>query len=181
MASTFSLTSDSYDGRYLKLTCSQKTDIATNKSTISWTLTSAGGDVNYYSTGPTTVTINGVQVYYQKRLEWDTETFPAAKGSKSGTLTVEHDTYGKKKISVSLSTAIYYGSVGTKSDTWELDDIPRNGTLSSYPSSFTSNGNPPTVYYSNPGGNNVSALEICILFFLLVFPLLLLLLSQYFQ
>lgn len=162
MASTFSLTSDSYDGRYLKLTCSQKTDIATNKSTISWTLTSAGGEVNYYSTGPTTVTINGEQVYYQKRLEWDTETFPAAKGSKSGTITVDHDTYGKKKISVSLSTAIYYGSVGTKSDTWTLDDIPRNGTLSSYPSSFTSNGNPPTVYYSNTMGNNVSALEICI-------------------
>ena len=161
MASTFSLTSDSYDGRYLKLSCSHKTDIVTNKSTVSWTLASTGGAVNYYSTGPTTVTINGVQVYYKKRTEWDTEEFPASKGSVSGTIVVDHDNYGKKQISVSLSTAIYYGSVGTKSGTWTLDDIPRQATITSAPS-FSSSGNPPTVQYSNPIGNTAKELVMCI-------------------
>lgn len=150
MASTFTLTSGSYEGRYLQLSCSQSIDIATNKSTISWTLSSIGGSVNYYSTGPTTVMINGVQVYYQKRLEWDTETFPAAKGSKSGTIVVDHNSDGSKQIAVSLSTAIYYGSVGSYSDTWTLDNIPRQATITSAPD-FTDLDNP-TIRFSNPGG-----------------------------
>ena len=64
MASTFSLTSPSYDGRYMTLSCSQSKDVETNKSTITWTLTSTGGNDKYYSTGPTTVKINETEVYY---------------------------------------------------------------------------------------------------------------------
>ena len=81
MASTFSLTSPSYDGRYMTLSCSQSKDVETNKSTITWTLTSTGGKDKYYSTGPTTVKINGTEVYYCDRKDWTTKTFPAAKGS----------------------------------------------------------------------------------------------------
>lgn len=125
MASTFSLTSSSYDGRYMTLSCSQSKDVATNKSTITWKLTVTGGNDKYYSTGPTTVKINGTEVYYCARKDWATKEFPAAKGSKSGTITVDHDQYGNASIAVSLSTAIYVGSVTTKSGTWALDSIPR--------------------------------------------------------
>lgn len=125
MASTFSLTSPSYDGRYMTLSCSQSKDVETNKSTITWTLTSTGGKDKHYSTGPTTVKINGTEVYYCDRKDWTTKTFPAAKGSKSGTITVDHDQYGNASIKVSLKTAIYVGASTEKSGTWALDSIPR--------------------------------------------------------
>lgn len=127
MASTFSLTSSSYDGRYMTLSCSQSKDVETNKSTITWTLTSTGGNDKYYSTGPTTVKINETEVYYCARKNWATKEFPAAKGSKSGIITVNHDQYGNASINVSLKTAIYVGasSATEKSGTWELDNIPR--------------------------------------------------------
>lgn len=127
MASTFSLTSSSYDGRYMTLSCSQSKDVETNKSTITWKLTVTGGKDKYYSTGPTTATINGTTVYYCARKSHTTKAFPAAKGSASGTITVNHNQYGDASIGVSLSTAIYWGasSVTTSSGTWTLDSIPR--------------------------------------------------------
>lgn len=127
MASTFSLTSSSYDGRYMTLSCSQSKDVKTNKSTITWKLTVTGGNDKYYSTGPTTVKINGTEVYYCARKDWATKAFPAAKGSVSGTITVDHNQYGDASIKVSLKTAIYVGasSATEKSGTWELDNIAR--------------------------------------------------------
>ena len=125
MASTFSLTSPSYDGRYMTLSCSQSKDVETNKSTITWTLTSTGGKDKYYSTGPTSVKINETEVYYCDRKDWTTKTFPAAKGSKSATITVDHDQYGNASVKVSLKTAIYVGASTEKSGTWALDSIPR--------------------------------------------------------
>lgn len=126
MASTFSLTSSSsYNGRTMTLYCEQIKNVETNKSTIKWTLTTTGGKSSYYSTGPTTVKINGTQVYYCARKSHSSEAFPAAKGSVSGTIVVDHDTYGDASISVSLSTAIYHGELKTNSGTWSLDNIPR--------------------------------------------------------
>jgi hypothetical protein len=150
MANTFILTSSSYGGRYLQLSCSQARNIATNKSTISWTLSSVGGSVNYYSTGPTTVIINGTQVYYKERVSYSKEVFPAAKGSVSGTIVVDHETLGEKSIAVSLSTAIYGTSVKTASGTWQLDSIPRQATITSA-SNVTDTANP-SISFSNPGG-----------------------------
>lgn len=160
MATYTLYSADSYEGRKLRLYCTSTTSIANNTSTIKWTLYSEGGSVNYYSTGPTTVTINGTQVYYSARKEWSTYSFPASKGSVSGTLTVTHNSDGKKSISVSLSTAIYYGSVTTNSGTWTLDNIPRQATITSAPN-FTDIQNP-TIQYSNQAGNSVSSLQACI-------------------
>ena len=129
MATTFSLTSNSYDGRSMTLSCTQ-TKNSNNTSTINWTLTVSGGSVNYYSTGPTTVTINGTQVYYKDRTSYSSQAFPAAKGSTSGSLTVTHNTNGSKSIAVSLSTAIYNSTVTTKSGTWTLDSIASASTAS---------------------------------------------------
>lgn len=151
---------NSYDGRRLRLYCTSTTNIANNTSTIKWTLYSENGNSNYYSTGPTTVTINGTQVYYKARVAYSSKTFPAAKGSVSGTLTVTHNSDGKKSISVSLATAIYTSTVTTNSGTWTLDNIPRQATITSAPN-FTDIQNP-TIQYSNPAGSNVSSLQACI-------------------
>ena len=75
VASSITLTSSSYEGRYMELTCTQAKDIANNKSTISWTLSVNGGEELYYTTGPTKVIINGIEVYSSDRVAWDTRTF----------------------------------------------------------------------------------------------------------
>lgn len=160
MASSFSLTSKSYDGRYLKLSCTQTKDIASNTSTIKWTLTSAGGNSNYYSIGPTTVKINGTTVYDKRRVDWNEYIFPAKTGSTSGTIKVTHNSTGDKSISVSLTTAVYTYAETTKSGTWTLDDIPRQATVSSAPN-FNDEENP-TIKYSNPAGSAVTTLQACI-------------------
>lgn len=163
MASTITLKSDAYKTRYMQLVCTQKKDEATNKSTITWTLSSIGGEVNYYSTGPTTVTINGTQVYYKGRTTWDSEEFPAAKGSVSNTITIDHTEDGSKTITVSMSTAIYKGSSSAKtySGSWTLDPIQRYARFTNTPSSFD-NTSLPTVEYTYPSGNSVSKVEVCI-------------------
>lgn len=160
MATTFTIQSAAYQGRYLKLTCTQSKNVSTNTSTISWKLESTGGSSNYYSTGATTVTIGGNQVYHSSRVSWDTKVFPAATGSASGTTTVQHNSSGEASISVSLSTAIFTTTITTVSGTWALDTIPRAATLVSTPS-FNDEENP-TIYYSNPAGTNVTSLQACI-------------------
>ena len=160
MAATFTLNSQRYEGRYLSLTCTQKPNIAENKSIIEWTLTATGGISSYYSTGATTVKINGKQVYYSPRVNWDDRTFPAAEGSVSGTIEVSHNSSGEKSVSCSIATAIYYGAVETNSGTWELNDIPRAAELTSAPN-FDDEDNP-KITYSNPAGNAVESLRACI-------------------
>ena len=156
MANTFYLDTKSgkgtYQGRYLKLECTQTIDVATNKSTIHWVLSSVGGIDNNYSTGPTTVTINGVQAYYKSRTEYNTYTFPAARGSVSGDIVIDHNMDGSKTINVSVSTAVWYGSaqVQTYSGTWTLDNIPREAKITAA-SDFTDVDNP-SITFSNPGG-----------------------------
>ena len=128
MASSGSIKSDSYEGRYLQLSWTQTKDVANNKSTIKWTLSSIGGTEVYYSTGATTVKINGSQVYYKDRMDWSTYAFPAAKGSVSGTFTINHASDGTGSIKVELSTAIWYYAISSYSKTWTLDTIPRAST-----------------------------------------------------
>lgn len=52
-----SWTSSSYEGRYLQLTITETVNTPGNSSTLSWTLTSAGGIETYYTVDATTVTI----------------------------------------------------------------------------------------------------------------------------
>lgn len=160
MANSITITSSStYSGRTMKLVCTQRIDIASNKSYIDWTLSTQGGSAGYwYTTGPTTVTINGVQVYYSARVS--SSAFPSGVGSTSGTIEVPHSNDGSKTITVSLKTAIYYASVQTNSQSWTLDTIPRQATLSSAPN-FNDEGNP-SITYSNPAGTAVSSLQACI-------------------
>ena len=130
MASTYRLDSAaSYQGRYMYLSCTQRTSIADNKSFIDWTLTVTGGTSNYYTTGPTTVKINGQTVYYKGVTTWDTYSFPAKKDSVHGTIEVPHNADGNKTITCSISTAIYYSAVYTSSSDWSLDKITRQAFI----------------------------------------------------
>lgn len=105
-------TSNTYQGRYLQLTVVESSvDAVANTSTLTWTLTSTGGESNYYTTDATTVTINGTQVYYKARTYWDSYEFPAKKGSTSGTLVIPHNSNGTKTVTIVFSTRVYvYGS-----------------------------------------------------------------------
>lgn len=153
MANTFTLTSGSYQGRYLQVSCTQTKDIATNTSKIDWTLSSVGGSSNYYSTGPTTLKISNQTVYSQARVEWSAKAFPAAKDSTSGTIYIEHNTGGDQGITVKLTTAIYDGeassSIYSREGYWQLDNIPRQATISSAPDKIKDTDNP-TITLSNP-------------------------------
>lgn len=160
MATYTLYSANSYQGRKLRLYCTSSTNIANNTSTIKWTLYSEGGSSSYYTIGSTTVTINGVEVYYKGRVAYSSKTFPASKGSVSGSLTVTHNDDGKKSISVSLATAIYTSSVTTNSGTWTLDNIPRYATITSAPN-FTDIQNP-TIEYNNQAGTNATSLQACI-------------------
>lgn len=161
MATSTTLESHKYKGRYMYLSCTQNMDIATNTSKISWKLTVTGGENSYYTTGPTTVKINGETVYYKAKTAWDTHAFPAAKGSVSGTTTVKHDdATGEASITISIKTNIYTGVLKTSSKTWTLDKIPRFATIDSAPD-FNDEENP-KITYSNPAGDNVTLLRACI-------------------
>lgn len=157
-------TSKSYEGRYLQLTITESVNVVENTSTLTWVLQSLGGSVNYYTAGPTTVTINGTQVYYKARTAWSTSQFPAAKGSTSGTITVAHDSNGSKSISVGFSTAIYTSTVTEHGGTMALSNIDRAApSVSVNVSSITANSIKITVsssatankwWYSLNGGSS---------------------------
>lgn len=134
-------TSNNYGGRYLQLTITESVNTIANTSTLNWTLQSIGGSSNYYTVDATTVTINGTQVYYKARTNWDAKVFPAAKGSVSGSITVTHDSDGSKSITVVFSTRVYvYGSTDY-GGTMTLAKIDRNApTVSISTSGITASG-----------------------------------------
>ena len=151
-----------YQGRYMYLLCEQERDIANNKSVIKWTLTVTGGSHAAYSTGATTVTIAGQQVYYSARVPYTSKVFPAVKGSVSGSITVSHGSDGKLSIPVTITTAIYNTSLVTTSGNWELDANPRGAVLITAPN--FNDEESPVITYTNYGGNNVSSIQACITF-----------------
>mgnify|MGYP000820506304 CR=1 FL=1 len=131
-------TSNNYDGRYLQLTISESVNAINNTSTLYWTLTSTGGAVNYYSIAPTSVTINGTVVYSKGATAWSSKVFPAAKGSTSGSITVAHNSDGKKSITVGFSTRVYYSAANEYGGTLTLTNIDRSApTVSLSCSSIT--------------------------------------------
>ena len=105
-------TSNTYDGRYLQLTITESVDVPSNTSTLTWTLTSAGGSAVYYTIDETIITINGITVYSKARTNWEDRVFPAAKGSVSGSLPIVHNADGTKTATVEFFTRVYvFGSL----------------------------------------------------------------------
>jgi len=159
MASTFYLSSQVVQGRYLYLTCTQTADVASNTSTIAWTLTVTGGTSTYYTTGPTQVYIGKNLIYNKERAQWYSYRFPAARGSVSGVTTVEHAEDGSAVIPVSITTMIYNGIEQTKTANWTLDPITRFAAIQAAPD-FTDEEDP-VITYANYAGDLVSSLQLC--------------------
>lgn len=78
------------------------------------------------------------------------------------TKTVSHNGDGTRSITISASGSLPPSSLSATycSGTAVLDNIPRYATLTDAPN-FT-DLETPTVYYSNPAGDSVEALDICI-------------------
>lgn len=167
---SFSLTNSStYQGRKIRVAITSTIDIGSNTSTLNWTLYSEGGSATFYSVGPTTLKINGQQVYYIKRKNWDTQAFPAKKGSVSGSLTVAHDNNGDKSVSVSLTTAVYSSTTKTSTGTMVLDHIPRyatsnqsvaNKTETSITMNWSSDNIIDYIWYSTNGGSSWTGINV---------------------
>lgn len=134
-------TSGSYDGRYLQLSITESVNVIANTSTLTWTLTSAGGSAVYYTVDATTVTINGTTVYSRARTSWEDRVFPAAKGSVSGTITVSHNSDGTKSVAVGFSTRVYIYGPLEYGGTMTLTNIDRTApTVSCSVSGITASG-----------------------------------------
>lgn len=118
-----------YNGRYMYLSCTQQAVPEENKSLISWTLTVTGGASSYYTTGPTTITIDGQTVYYAPKVYYNDPKFPASKGSVSGQLEISHLSDGTKTVECSIKTAIYNGVMQEKKAAWDLDAIAQASTV----------------------------------------------------
>lgn len=122
-----SVQTSAYSGRYLKLTVIEdSTSIPNNTSTVKWTLESIGGSSNYYTIYNCKVVVNGTTVYNPGTVRYETHNFPAAKGSKSGTITVKHRTDGTASaISFALHGKVYNSGDENKTGSLNLSTIPR--------------------------------------------------------
>lgn len=129
-----SVQTSSYGGRYLKLTVvEESTSIPNNTSTVKWTLESIGGSANYYTIYNCSVVVNGQTVYNPGTVQWSSQTFPAAKGSKSGTITVNHKSDGSADpISFTLHGKVFNSGDEAVSGSLSLSTIPRYATITSF-------------------------------------------------
>lgn len=123
MASSGSFNTGSYEGRYLqfywKITSQ---NVASNTTTISWSLKGAGGGNVWYKAGNFKVVIAGETVFSSAtRIQLENGTVVA-----SGTYTFKHDADGTKKFTASAQAGIYTVAVNcTGSGTFTLDTIAR--------------------------------------------------------
>lgn len=116
----------------MQLTVTETVNPTENTSTLKWTLESKGGSSLYYTTADTTVVINGKTVYSKSQTDWSTYAFPAAKGSKSGSLTVAHDSDGSKSIKVSFKTRVFIWEPLEYGGDMELTTIDRTAPTVSF-------------------------------------------------
>ena len=117
---------DEGEGRYYTLSWSATQSISNNTSTISWTLSTAGGYSSWMTERTVYVDIDGEQVFSK------TDAVDRYRGTiATGTKTISHNSDGTRSFSVSLGAAIYYATVKcTGSQTFTLDTIARASTLS---------------------------------------------------
>jgi hypothetical protein len=104
-----SVQSSSYQGRYLKLTVKEaEVNTAENYSDISYKLESIGGEHNYYDVYNWGVELNNEVIFPTQTTYWSSQTFPAAKGSREGTIRVYHKSDGTADpVSFKLKGKIY--------------------------------------------------------------------------
>ena len=129
MASSGSFNTSDYKGRYLVFSWSEISQSVTdNKTTISWTLKSAGeSEWRYYKAGGFKVVIDGTTVYSVSTD--DRITISENTTIASGTFTFTHNADGTRTFSASAEGGIYTYAVNcTGSGSFTLDTIPRKST-----------------------------------------------------
>lgn len=113
------------EGRYYTLSWSATQDINTNSSTISWTLSCAGG-IAWYAERTLVVVLAGETVYSKSnRVE------RYSGNIASGTKIIYHNASGDASFSASIQAAVYTSSVNTSGSAgFTLNTIPRLSEMS---------------------------------------------------
>ena len=123
MASSGYFNTSGYEGRYLQFSWKETgQNVASNTTTISWTLKGAGGGNVWYKAGNFKVVIAGETVFSSStRIQLDNGTIVA-----SGSYTFKHNADGTKQFTASVQAGIYTVAVNcTGSATFTLDTIAR--------------------------------------------------------
>ena len=164
-----SFNTTAYSNRYLTFAWTLKSqDIATNTSTIEWTLKGAGSASGYYLTQNITLIINGTTVYthgLDPQIKLWNGTLVA-----SGTTQIAHGSTGTKTFSASCEAGIYVWSPNCSgSGSWELPTIPRYATISQSLASktettavinWTSDSTCDYLWYSSDNGSSWTGVSI---------------------
>ena len=126
--------SNSYGGRYLQLEVWEDSySIADNTSTVKWRFKSIGGEYSYYDIYSWGVTVAGQTIYATQTTKWDTHNFPAAKGTREGTITINHNPDGSASdVSFTLKGRVYYSGNETHSGSISLTKIDRYATFTKF-------------------------------------------------
>lgn len=144
-----------------KITWSAAQNISGNYSDVTATLTYSRTNTGYETYGwyEGGITIDGTRTAVSKTISI---TYNSNTVAVSATKRVYHNADGSKSISISGDGAIHTDVLGYTdiSATITLDKIPRKATITSAPN-FNDEDNP-TLYFSNPAGNAVTKLEVCI-------------------
>ena len=93
--------SNKYGGRQLRL------EVWQDGGNCKWALYSEGGSSDFYNVYNLSISIAGKKVYNPGTVRWDEKVFPAAKGSKSGSVWIGNGA-NAKTIYVSSVGAVYY-------------------------------------------------------------------------
>ena len=127
MATNGYVITDSYDGRYYKVSWTATQSSTDNTSTISWELEALGGSSGYYVERTLSVSIYGDTVYSK------TSAVNRYTGViKTGKKTITHNSEGERDFTISIKAAVYYSTVNcTGSKTFTLTSIPRASTIAS--------------------------------------------------
>ena len=149
MATSGSFKTSNYDGRHLVFAWSVKSQsTAENKTTIAWTLKSAGtASVTWYLCQNIKVTLNGVAVFvHTKDANGQIKIGPDTPVT-SGEYTFTHDDEGNCSFTGYVEAGIYVWAVNcTGSETFDLPQIARGSEISS--AGAVTLGNPCSVMWT---------------------------------
>lgn len=156
--------SSSNDNIYVEFSFTATQSISGNYTDVAWQIAGSRAKDGYVTSGGFRVIINGDTVLSTTaRVNMYNGTVVA-----TGTKRIYHDASGNASFSASVEAGVYWNWPLTGSPTvsgtgaFTLDRIPRSATITAAPN-FNDEQNP-TITYSNPAGNAVTALEACISF-----------------
>ena len=110
------------DRTYTLSVTEQSYNAKTNQSVVKWTLSASGSSTwyDYYLYA----SVNGTKVYSESG-SWSKGSFPASTGSTSGTMTINHNSDGKKSISFYIEGYAYQYSTKSSSGSLTLTNLDR--------------------------------------------------------